>query len=59
MIFVDWKVDRSCSDVARSTRNRVRFGHRVDKMVNTPDDGVGGGGEDMNDQVMKGKGREG
>ena len=29
-------MDRSCSDVARSTRSRVRFGHRVDKMENTP-----------------------
>ena len=40
-IFVDWKVDKSCSDVARSTRSRVRFGQREDKIENTP--GRGGG----------------
>ena len=39
VMVVDWKVDRSCSEVARSTRSRVRFGQREDKMANTPCEG--------------------
>ena len=29
-------MERSCSEVALSTRSRVRFGHREDKIENTP-----------------------